>query len=484
MKLFHLLLRTSWMSVTLAAFTGFLSGACSAGLIALINFALKKIELRTLPTATLAWSFLALCLLLLGATVISQVLVTRLGQEIIVKMQMRLSRRILDAPLQHLEKIGSDKLLVVLTEDVDIVSAAALYVSSLFINIALLAGCLIYLSWLSVPVFLFLLVFMVLGTFIYMLLVNGGKQDFQQARDTKDRLYQIFRTTTEGTKELKLHRERRQAFLSEELQVAAEKLQQFMVSGMTIYALAASWGMMLFFIPIGLLIFGLPQIVNIPVSVLSSYALTIIFIMTPLRGILTTLPPLSRANISLEKIESLGLSLAAQTIEEDVSTLLSLQPNPESIELVGVTHTYQVEQEENPFTLGPIDLTVRRGEILFIVGGNGSGKSTLVKLLAGLYMPETGVIQVDGKPITDRNREWYRQHFSVVFSDFHLFDRLLGLSSPDLDTQAKKYLFEFQLDHKVAIENGVLSTTALSQGQRKRLALLTAYLEDPPHIHI
>ena len=130
--------------------------------------------------------------------------------------------------------------------------------------------------------------------------------------------------------------------------------------------------------------------------------------------------------------------------------------------------------------LGPIDLTFRPGELIFIVGGNGSGKSTLAKILTGLYPPESGVIYLDGKPVDDRSRDAYRQNFSVVFSDFFLFDSLLGMSPVNLDAHAKEYLVQLHLNHKVTVRDGVLSTTDLSQGQRKRLALLTAYLEDRP----
>lgn len=83
-----------------------------------------------------------------------------------------------------------------------------------------------------------------------------------------------------------------------------------------------------------------------------------------------------------------------------------------------------------------------------------------------------------GQSITDASREWYRQQFSVVFSDFYLFDRLLGLDDFNRDRQTQDYLEQLHLEHKVKINNGAFSTTALSQGQRKRLALLTAYLED------
>jgi putative pyoverdin transport system ATP-binding/permease protein len=114
------------------------------------------------------------------------------------------------------------------------------------------------------------------------------------------------------------------------------------------------------------------------------------------------------------------------------------------------------------------------------VGGNGSGKSTLAKLITGLYLPDSGKICLDGTPITNQNRETYRQLFSTVFSDFYLFERLLGIPFENLDIRARTYLEELQLSHKVQVKDGSLSTTELSQGQRKRLALLTAYLDDRP----
>jgi putative ATP-binding cassette transporter len=120
------------------------------------------------------------------------------------------------------------------------------------------------------------------------------------------------------------------------------------------------------------------------------------------------------------------------------------------------------------------------GELVFLTGGNGSGKTTLAKLLMGLYIPEGGEVLIDGQKVTDETRDAYRQSFSAVFSDYFLFDSLLGVESAEVDTRARAYLDELQLNHKVEITEGVLSTTDLSSGQRKRLALLTAYMEDRP----
>jgi putative ATP-binding cassette transporter len=188
---------------------------------------------------------------------------------------------------------------------------------------------------------------------------------------------------------------------------------------------------------------------------------------------------MAHANIAMSRIEMLGVRLADSDLDEG-RELMPVDTTWHRLELSGVAHTYHHERDNSSFTLGPIDLSFRPGELTFLVGGNGSGKTTLAKLIAGLYAPESGEIRLDGEPVNDKNRDDYRQHFSAVFSDFFLFDALLGLEKTGLDAQAQKYLVELQLDHKVQVKDGALSTIELSQGQRKRLALLTAFLEDRP----
>ena len=125
-----------------------------------------------------------------------------------------------------------------------------------------------------------------------------------------------------------------------------------------------------------------------------------------------------------------------------------------------------------------MDLTFEPGRITFIVGGNGSGKSTLAKLITGLYAPASGFLVLNGEKIDHDNVEWFRQNCSAIFTDFHLFDDYLGFDRPGIDDEVRHYLHELQIAHKVTVQDGRLSTVALSQGQRKRLALLTALLED------
>lgn len=137
-----------------------------------------------------------------------------------------------------------------------------------------------------------------------------------------------------------------------------------------------------------------------------------------------------------------------------------------------------VEENGDGFKLGPIDLVFEPGQITFIVGGNGSGKSTLAKLITGLYVPRTGTVSLNGERIDHENIEWFRQNTSAIFTDFHLFEDYLGFDRPGIDAEVQHYLEELQIAHKVTVQDGTLSTINLSQGQRKRLALLTALLED------
>ncbi|MFC4128200.1 ATP-binding cassette domain-containing protein [Nocardia rhizosphaerae] len=136
------------------------------------------------------------------------------------------------------------------------------------------------------------------------------------------------------------------------------------------------------------------------------------------------------------------------------------------------------EHGDSGFRLGPIDLVFEPGQITFIVGGNGSGKSTLAKLITGLYVPRSGSLSLNGERIDHDNIEWFRQNSSAVFTDFHLFEDYLGFDRPGIDGEVQRYLEELQIAHKVTVCDGRLSTVDLSQGQRKRLALLTALLED------
>ncbi len=155
-------------------------------------------------------------------------------------------------------------------------------------------------------------------------------------------------------------------------------------------------------------------------------------------------------------------------------------PFHESVSLEGVTFTYRDRHDRAGFALEPVDLTLRRGEIVILAGGNGSGKTTLVKLVSGLYRPEQGVVRIDGRVVNDANREAFRELFSTVYADGYLFANFAGLGGDALEGRAHALLERLGLAQQVSIRGRSFSTIELSQGQRRRLALLGLWLEDRP----
>jgi putative ATP-binding cassette transporter len=476
MKLIVHLLHTSRRTAIVSILTGCLCGACTAALVAVINAALE----RNLPAGLpLVVGFSALLAALIGLTIASQALLVRLAEGSVYALRMRLSRQILNTPLRRLETVGAHRLLAVLTEDIGAISHGYLNLPTLFVQgTALLVG-LTYLGLLSWALLLAGIGFLVVGAYSYLLLAKRGQRAFTSAREKQDSLFKHFRGLTEGTKELKIHRPRREAFVNELLQPTAEDARRHVINGLTAYAVARAWGNSLFFVLIGLLLFVFPLLYPVSSYALRGAAMIVLYMISPLAIILNMLPAVGQAVVALRKVEDLGLALDL-TASEDAAAAPLAAASWEHLQLEGITHTYYREQEDSHFALGPINLAFRPGELVFLVGGNGSGKTTLAKVLVGLYAPESGTICLNGQPISEAQRETYRQLFSVVFSDFYLFDQVLGLTSSALDVQARAYLAQLHLDQKVKIVNGMLSTTDLSQGQRKRLALLAAYLEDRP----
>ncbi|NHZ80285.1 cyclic peptide export ABC transporter [Massilia sp. CCM 8695] len=475
MNLIGILFKTSWRMTLIAIVASTISGFSIAGLLALINNTLARMGGAG---SQLAWGFFGVCVLVLGTRVLSSTLLVRLSQTTLAGLREHLSRQILAAPLRRLEEVGKHRVLAALTDDVTIVADVFSWLPVLCMNLAVITGCLVYMGWLAWPLLLATLVLLALGIASFRFAQGRALHALTRSRQSGDELQKHFRALTDGAKELKLNQDKRDAFLARLLLPTLDDMRRHYVAGMSVLLTAESWGSLLFFVLVGLVLFVAPAIGIVDPSVLSGYALVLLYLRGPLEGMVANLPELSRSRIALGRIEALCGELRRD--HEDNDGAAKVPPARfDELELRAVSHRYYHEMEERSFLLGPVNLRLQPGEIVYVVGGNGSGKTTFAKLLLGLYSPETGEILVNGVAVGPDGREGYRQLFSAVFSDFYLFDDVLG-HDPAADRQAQQYLMRLQLAHKVKIEEGRFSTTALSQGQRKRLALLTAYLEDRP----
>lgn len=464
------------LRIAIIAVAGIISGVASTGMIALVTQILTGLGDRT---ALLTGLFITLCVVLPVFRFFSQMLLIDLSQKSLLQLRLRLARSILSAPLRHLEKVGPHRLLATLTNDIGVLVDSMAQIPILFMHTTIVLCCLGYMGWLSWLVLLEIAGFIVLGMVTYQLPVIRAVRHFLKAREFHNDLVKDVRALTEGTKELKMHRLRRQAFLRQ-MEKSADALQQENRAGYMVFTAASSWGQTLFFVVLGLLCFLLPRFQPMESATLIGFTVLLFQMMVPLEVVMSTLPNLGRALASAQAVEKMGFNLEAEITERGEGADLVPAAGWGRLELAGVTHSYRRENEDESFQLGPINLSFEPGELVFLVGGNGSGKTTLAKLLLGLYAPEEGEVRFAGRAITDANREEFREHFAVVFSDFFVFEALLGLEASSLDDDARRYLTKLHLQQKVQVKDGELSTIELSQGQRKRLALLTAYLEDRP----
>lgn len=469
--------RFSGLSLVAVLVFSVAAGLTNTGLLALIN---NRLNASGPPTAAIIWAFVGLCVAFPLSRVLSQLLLLRMGTRAVYEMRMGLTEKILAAPMRHLEELGGHRLLAALTGDITTITNTLTDLPMLCMHIAIVAGGLAYLGWLSWPALLVVLFFMVVGFITYQIPLGRALRQVTLLREAWDTLFKNFDSLTNGLKELKLHRQRRGTFVSQVLAETAQRHVRHTVRGMSIFVLASSWGQILFFIVIGLLLFLVPSFMGVSSKTVTGYTLVLLYMMTPLEFVLNHLPDLGRANVAIRKINELGISLEENAVPDAELSDPRRHTDWKNLELQGVTHVYKREGDDRDFVLGPVDLALRPGELVFVVGGNGSGKTTLAKLLIGLYTPETGKIFLDDEEITEEKRDAYRQLFSVVFTDFHLFESLMGIEHADIDAEAQKYLARLHLDGTVRVEDGVFSTLELSQGQRKRLALLTAYMEDRP----
>ncbi|MBA3755186.1 MAG: cyclic peptide export ABC transporter, partial [Nitrosomonas sp.] len=459
-----------------ASLASIVHGICSVLLLAQISSALTTTEADRNEMA-LIFAATALCVML--TYVVAAILFERLGQRAHAELRSFIAKRVIAADYRQLELLGAARVQSALSEHCTRVAEFFVSFPVILTNAVVVAGCLVYMAFLSWQVFLLAILVVGFGSLGYHLAHLRAIRHLDIAAQEQDNLFSYFHSLTDGAKELRLNRDKRITFYDDVLQQSIEKVRKERTFGMSVFVASAGWGNFLIYAFIGMVLFMLVGDVPDRTLIMTGYALIFVYMLGPLEALLLNIPRANLAQVSADRIEEITRSLSSTESQTDKVELPPLQ----SIVLQRVLHRYYHEQKDEMFTLGPIDLQFHPGEITFLVGGNGSGKTTLAKLLVGLYPPEEGKIILNGIIVDDTNRDYYRQFFTTIFSDFHLFDRLLETGhGKDLDQKGNELLAKLHLQNKVKVQDGAFTTLTLSQGQRKRLALVVAYLENRPFL--
>ena len=216
---------------------------------------------------------------------------------------------------------------------------------------------------------------------------------------------------------------------------------------------------------------------NIQVATLVSFIIIFIYAIGPIVNLLGAIPAAIQIRVAWNRIQTFIKETPEYPTPINEKAPLPYKSIVENLAVKNIKFEYEGKNGHDKFALGPLDFEINKGDLIFIVGGNGSGKTTLAKILTGLYIPDNGSIKIEGKEIDSRQ---LGEYFSVVFSDYHLFEKLYNVNLENREQEIEEYLRILQLEGKVQIKDGAFSTIDLSGGQRKRLALLKCYLEDYP----
>ena len=443
------------------------SAALGIGLIAFIN--VRLIEMVDTSLSVLP-EFLGLLLLLMAVTLGSQLALTALGHHFVFRLRSEFIKRILDTQVERVEQLGSASLLAGLTSDVRAITIAFVRLPELVQGIILTFGSAAYLAWLSSKMLAVAALWIAITIWGGFVLVSRVYKHMAVLRETEDKLYNDYQTVLEGRKELTLNRERAEYIFNHLYIPDAREYRHHIIRADTFHLSAVNWSNIMMLGAIGLVFWMANSLGWADTNVAATYSLTLLFLRTPLLSAVGALPTLLSAQVAFNKLKKFDLAPFKPEFPRPQAF-----PNWQTLELRNVTFRYQ----DSAFSVGPLNLTIRRGELLFLIGGNGSGKSTLAMLLTGLYQPQSGEILLDGRALSAEKPEDYRKLFSAVFTDVWLFDRLLGPEGQQANPAlVEKWLAHLQMSHKLELQDGKILNLKLSKGQKKRVALLLALAEE------
>ena len=413
-----------------------------------------------------------------------QVTLVNSSEKSLRDIRLDLVQLVLLSKYGSVEQISNDRLLASFTTDANIISSCWPTIVSMYTSSVILFSGLAYLAYLTFNGFILTMSVVIIGVIIYSLMTQKASKYFEISRATEDSFLDHLQDLIYGGKELKINSTKRHNFYRQDFEQTASLCKSSNTKAKNMFFDAGLIGSMVYFLLIGFVSFYFDRIFLLEDSVKTAYLLLLVFLYSPLVGLVTTVPSITRALISVRCVTEIK-SCLSNNLEKSCKILphasFDASVQWKTITFKRVSYSYASDSNfsddsESVYKLGPVDLTITAGDLIFVTGGNGSGKSTLGKLLTGIYLPTHGTITLDDTVITEGNIDTYRQMVSAVFNDNHLFSNLFGHENhafSDIQDALQRLGLKNKVNH---LEKNC--SKRLSQGQKKRLALANTFLEN------
>jgi cyclic peptide transporter len=398
-------------------------------------------------------------------------------EAIIHKLRVRLMDQVRRSELVPLDAIGRAGIVAGITRETATLTQATNMIAFAVQSVVLIFFVAIYVAYLSLLAFALTVIVVSAAALLLHLKSRDLTAGVRAAAEWDNRLFDRLTDLLDGFKEVRLNRARSDDLFDDVVEVSrtaanikirtqSEMFKRLVFSQSSIYIL------------LGAIVFVAPVLADTQAATIAKATTATLFVVGACFGLVQSIPILTAANAAADNIERLEARLQATATEASVGPAQP-QTRFEEIEMRAVKFSYVEKSSETVFQVGPVDFKLRRGELVFVTGGNGSGKSTFMRILAGLYHPDSGEITFDGVRVSERTRDTYRSLFAAIFVDYHLFRRLYGIADAD-PAEIEDLLVQFRLADKTRLVDNEFSAIDLSGGQRKRLALIVSLLEKRP----
>ncbi len=452
-----------------------LGGISTAAILAAINAGMQGTGDGKKASLWAATLFLVSLFLFLKTQYYVTITATAEIEAIIHKLRLRVIDQVRRSELLAMDRIGRSRIVAAITSDTTVLTQASNMLCFTVQGAVLVFFISFYVAYLSLVAFATAVVVVVTAAVIFHLKNRSLIAQKRESAEWEGRLFDRLTDFLDGFKEVRLNSARSNDLFDDAVNVSrtaanikirtqAETFKMIVTSQFSMYVL------------LGAVVFVAPQFSeSLGGSSLTNTTTALMFVVGAAFGLVQSIPVMLNANAAADRIDQLEAALratAASTNARDIT----VSKRFDKIELHDVVFRYVDKFSDATFQIGPLDFSLRSGELVFITGGNGSGKSTFLRVFAGLYPPDSGEITLDGTPINADTRDTYRALMSAIFFDYHLFRRLYGIPEPE-PAEVDRLLMKFRLADKTSLADGEFRTLDLSGGQRRRLALIVSLLE-------
>lgn len=453
-----------------------ISGMANSLLIGLINHAAAAVANQEDLTQYFLLYMVAFGLFLYGQWYAFERAIL-LIEDAIFQVRTRLTGKVQQVELAFMEKMGANNLYGRLTQNDTLISQSVPMIVGNFQMFSLMIFSLLYLGYISPISFIMTLIAMGLGVMYFMVQSRFIKSSLQKVRQKEQTYFKSISHLVNGFKEIKVNHRKGQDLLQRIATVSTEA-QYIKATVRKRESRLWGFGRLFIYILLPIVVFIVPNFSHEHAGNIFKISATLLFLIGPTTMLTNMIPLMGRVNMAIDDLFTLEQEMDEAIAQQNKSEDSKAQQDFQHVKIDNVSFTYP-NSKGMAFSAGPFNEEIHAGELLFIIGGNGSGKSTFLKLLTGLYYPNDGEVYLDNTQIDDSSYPHYRNLFSIIFTDFHLFDKFYGVTDVDVE-KVNYWLKKMHMQHKVKYQDGGFTSTNLSTGQRKRLAFIAAMLEDKP----